>query len=335
MNAQTATPARPDVAPELRAAKPPHVAPASHARNGWGALLGGLRHGFHPPLLLAWVTLLWLPTLVATVPAAIWLYLQAGHSPHAAAVASSATFLADLLDGLHGEGVFLALGAGFALLLTLLLSPWLSGMIVAQIRAGDRLTLGRLGRAGLGEYPRMLRMLAWSLLLGTLAVAIGVAAMLSIEALVLRFAPADEGLLPTRAGWFLPALLMLLVHASVEAGRGCVAADPAVRSVMTAWKRGQSLLLQRPAATMLVYLGTGLVGNGLALAFLRLRALADVNGWPGWLLALVCAQLAVAAMAWGRSARLHGLADLAGAQAIMPPTATAAPQHRADAAHAE
>jgi hypothetical protein len=331
VNAQTATPARPEPAPELRAANAPYLAEAIHARSGWDALLAGLRRGFHPQSLCAWVALLWLPTLVAALPAAIWLYLQAGHSPHAAAIAASAAFLADVLEVMRGEGVFLALGAGFALVLALLLSPWLSGMVVARIRTGARLSLRGVLRAGLGEYPRMLRMLAGSLLLLALALAIGVAAMLSIESLVLRFAGSDADLAPTRAGWFLPALLVLLVHVTVEAGRGCLGADPALRSVTTAWKRGASLLLQRPGATMLVYLGTCLAGNGLALVFLRLRMLIDMDGWSEWLLAWACAQFAVAAMAWGRSARLHALAELATAPALAPGATTAAPQHRADA----
>jgi hypothetical protein len=68
-----------------------------------------------------------------------------------------------------------------------------------------------------------------------------------------------------------------------------------------------------------VYAGTSLVGVGFAIAFLRLRAFVDVSGWTGWLLAFACTQLVVASMAWGRSARLHGLADLATAQLVAPP----------------
>jgi hypothetical protein len=289
----------------------PPVAEAIAPRTGWSALLTGVRSGFHPQVLLAWVVALWLPTVAAALPATLWLYLQAGHSPHAAATAASATFLADALDGMPDAGVVLGASTGFALLLALLLSPWLNGMILAQVRSGDRLRLGATLRAGLAEYPRMLRMLAWSLLLVGIAVAIGSAAIVGIEALALRFAATDEGLVPTPAGWFLPALLALLVHATIEAGRGQLGADPGLRSVVVAWRRGLALLLQRPGATMLVYLGTSGLGIGLALGFLRMRALLDSGHWPGWLLAWACAQLAVAALAWGRSARLHGLADLA------------------------
>ena len=54
------------------------------APSGWSTLLSGLRRGFHPPLLLAWVVLLWIPAAMATLPAALWLYVQTAHTPQAA-----------------------------------------------------------------------------------------------------------------------------------------------------------------------------------------------------------------------------------------------------------
>ena len=328
MNARPATQAPPDVPPASTQRNEQHMAEAIHARSGWGALLAGLRRGFHPQLLLVWTLMLWLPAAIAALPAAIWLYLQFGHSPQGAAIAADtgATFIADALSQMQGEGALIAASAGLALLLSLLLSPWLSGMIVAQIRTVYRLRMGGVLRAGLGEYTRMLRMLAWSIVLMAIACAIGVGLMIAIEAITMRFATGTEDLAPSRAGWFLPLLLVGIVHVTVEAGRGWLGADLALRSVFEAWKRGVTLLLRQPGATLTVYLGTSLVGDGLALLFLRLRALADAAQWPGWLLAFVCTQLVVASLAWGRSARLHGLADLATAHVIAqqrPPAATA------------
>lgn len=326
MNAQTAAHAPPGISAAAKPAARRATADATHARNGWGALLAGLQRGFHPQLLLAWVIMLWLPAAIAALPAALWLYLEFGHSPMAAAMAAQAdaTFIATALGGMQGEAVLLAACAGFALLIAVLLSPWLSGMIVAQIRTVYRLRVGGVVRAGLGEYSRMLRMLVLSALLLAIAAAAGIAAMIGIESLVMRFSPSPEDLPPSRIGWLLPLVLVLFVHVTVEAGRGWLGADLALNSVTEAWRRGLALLCKQPVATLMVYLGTSLVGVGFALAFLRLRTLIDASGWAGWLLAFVCTQLVVASMAWGRSARLHGLADLATAQLVAAPDAGAA-----------
>ena len=315
-----AAPPRATAAPSADSAR--RTAEATHARNGWGALLAGLRRGFHPQLLLAWVLMVWLPAAVVALPATLWLYLNVGHSPQAAAIANdeSGAFLSAALTAMRGEEALLAAGAGFGLLLAVLLSPWLTGMIVAQIRTVYRLRVGGVMRAGLGEYLRMLRMLVWSVVLMAIAAALGVAAMMGIEWSTQQIATNSEGVVLSDIGWVLPVLLVVLVHMTIEAGRGWLGADLALRSVVEAWHRGLRMLLQRPGATMAVYLGTTLVGDGLALGFLRLRALLETDGWPGWLLAFACTQLMVASLAWGRSARLHGLADLATAQVVAEPS---------------
>lgn len=320
MNAQPTAHAPPGIPAAAKPAARRATADATHARNGWGSLLAGLQRGFHPQLLLAWVIMLWLPAAIAVLPAALWLYLEFGHSPLAAAMAAEAdaTFIASALDGMQGEAVLLAACAVFALVVAVLLSPWLSGMIVAQIRTVYRLRVGGVVRAGLGEYSRMLRMLVFSMLLAAVAAAIGIAAMIGIESLVTRFAASPGELTPSRIGWLIPIALVLFVHMTIEAGRGWLGADLALNSVIEAWKRGLALLWRQPGATLTVYLGTSLVGIGFALAFLRLRALVDAGGWAGWLLVFVCTQLVVASMAWGRSARLHGLADLATGQLVAP-----------------
>ena len=337
VNDRPATQPASGVAPAAPSASASATAQAIHARSAFGALLAGLRRGFHPQLLLAWVVMLWLPAAIAALPAALWLFLQFGHSPQAAAIATDAdaTFVASALASMQGgEATLLAACAGFALLVALLMSPWLSGMIVAQIRTVYRLRVGGVVRAGLGEYSRMLRMLALSVLLLAIAAGVGIAAMLAIEAGVSRFAPTPEDLAPSRIGWMLPIALVLFVHMTIEAARGWLGADLALDSVVEAWKRGLALFWKQPGATVTVYLGTSLVGLGFAVAFLRLRTFVDASGWMGWLLAFACTQLVVASMAWGRSARLHGLADLAMAQLDLPPesagTRTDTPQQDPD-----
>ena len=76
-----------------------------------------------------------------------------------------------------------------------------------------------------------------------------------------------------------------------------------------------------------MYLGTSVVGYGLALLFVVLRLQFDGNSWGGWLAGFALTQLVVATLAWGRVARLYGLAELAldaKAQAAVTPPARAA-----------
>jgi len=102
-----------------------------------------------------------------------------------------------------------------------------------------------------------------------------------------------------------------LAHATVEAGRAVMAADPSRRSAVKAWWRGTRLLVQRPVAVLVVYLGTLVAGLGLALAFAYARTQV-VAATPGALvLGVLLVQLLVAAIAWGRIARLYGLSLLA------------------------
>lgn len=318
VNAQPATQTPPGWTTEAKPPAAQPTGPAIQPLGGWSALLSGLQRGFHPPLLLAWVVLLWIPAALAMLPATLWLYMQTAHAPQAAALATEATFLADALAATRGEGAFLAAGTVFALLTGLLLSPWLSGTIVAQIRSGQRLHFAGVLRSGLGEYMRMARMLLLSLFLMALASGAGVGALLGIE----------WDVMVPELGWLVPVLLVLFVHVTIEAGRGWLGADPALRSVGLAWSRGLALLTQHPGATTAVYAGTTLIGYGLALGFLYLRTLMDADGWGGLLLGWTCVQFAVAAMAWGRSARLHGLAGLAAAQGTALPLPAAAPHRR-------
>lgn len=282
---------------------------AIHARSGAGALMAGLRRGFHPQLLLAWIIVLQLPALIAALPVATWLHAQFARSPYAEAIAAGRdpALLADALAALGPESALLAGSTLFALLLAAAFSPWLAGMVVAQIRTVYRLRMGGVLRAGLGEYPRMLRMLLWSLVPLGIAGALG----LALVWLAQPREPLAQATLATPLAVGALGLLLMLAHVTVEAGRGWLGADLALRSVFEAWKRGVALLVRHPAATLVVYLGTSAVGYGLAFALGWLRMQVEASGWLGWLVALLLTQLVVAALAWGRSARLHGLADLA------------------------
>lgn len=281
--------------------------------GGLQALLDGLRDALQWRLLLLWVLGLLLPTAIVALPLWDALAAQFDHNLHVGQLASGfdAMAISGATSNIGESGAWFG-GIGFAAsMLVVLLTPWLSGMVVASIRTGYPLGFTGLVGGGLREYGRMLRTLLWSLLplgaafvLGSIAVA--VADKLTEDAILA--ADADRA---TDIALFVMAVLLLLAHASVEAGRGMIAANPARRSVVRAWGRGVILLLRRPLAVLLVYLGTALVGYGLAFVLGLLRIQASGGDWLVVMLGLLVTQLLVAAIAYGRSARLYAMADLA------------------------
>jgi len=287
---------------------------ASRKRSGLRALIAGFGAAAQWRLLLLWTLGMLLPTALVALP--VWRALagQFDYSAHASEIAArlDMSTMVEVLKPLMKNSGDLLTGATIAgTLLALLLAPWLSGMAVASIRAGRRLSFAELLQGGLREYGRMLRMTIWALLPLGIALAIGSGAMAladsTTESAVLEAAVDNAN----RIALVVLAGLFVLAHAGVEAGRGVLAADPALRSVLRAWWRGNKLLLRRPLATLAVYLGTALIGYGLALVLGALRTQVNAAGWLGFLGAFVLTQLVVATIAWGRNARLYAMADLA------------------------
>ncbi len=281
--------------------------------DGLRALTGGIGAALQWRLLLLWALFLLLPTLVMALPVWSWLSGKFDHALHADAIASgfNAIAMGDALSQLDQVGGLLTVVGIIGTVIAVLLAPWLTGMTVASIRAGHRLGFAALLQQGLGEYGRMLRMSIWALLPLGLAIALGTMAM------KLADKQTEQAILQSEvdtAGYVAMAVLVLLfvlAHASIEAGRGVLGANPALRSVLRAWWRGFRLLLRRPLATLIVYLGTAVLGYGLALGFVALRVQTSAASWLGLAAGLLLTQLIVAALAWGRNARLYAMADLA------------------------
>ena len=286
----------------------------NNKQGAFAALGGGLARALQWRMLVLWAAGLAIPALVATLP--MWQALSArlDHSVHASTIAQRFDFgwmFETVVPMLKDNGDALS-GAGIAsVLLALLISPWLTGMVVASIRAGDTLRFGNLLQFGLREYGRMARMLLWAAIPLGIAFAIfgGVSGWAEKQAnLAILPNGADNA---QRIAMLVLGVAFVLAHATVEAGRGMLAAEPSKRSVVKAWWRGTQMFARRPIAVLVVYLGTMLAGEGLALAFAFARTQVTAASVGGFVIGLLLVQLVVAAIAWGRVARLYGMATLA------------------------
>ena len=263
-------------------------------------------------LLLLWALLLLLPTLAATLP--VWQMLgdALDQSPQAAVLARALdmTAVSDLMQLYKRYNTAAGNGALVALVLTLLLSPLLSGMTMAAARAPQRLGLGGLLGGGMLEYGRLLRMLLWS------SVPLGIALVLGELAAAPLRSLGNNALLESTAhnaslaGTCVTGVFLVLALATVDAGRAVLAADRRKTSAVRAWGQGVMLVLRRPAATLGEYVAITVAGLVLAglVALVRIRV-APVEGWS-FFGALLLTQLAVMVVAWMRSARLFALIAL-------------------------
>lgn len=286
---------------------------AHSKRSGLRAASAGLRDALQWRLLLLWTIGLLLPALLATLPA--W-RLLASHFDHAVGADGIAarfelTAFADALGELGPAGGVLGASLAGSALFALLLLPWLHGMTLASIRAGHRLGFAGLLQGGLAEYWRMLRMALWSLLPLAAALAVGAAAMKAADARGADAILEADAKSAARVALCVAVLAFLVAHATAEAARGVLGAEPARRSVVLAWGRGLLLLLRRPLAMALAYLLPTLAGVLLAAGFGALRIAVAGPAWTSLLAGFVLAQLVAAALGWGRGARLFALADLA------------------------
>jgi hypothetical protein len=283
-------------------------------RGGPGAAFSSLAGALQWRLLLLWLLATLVPALIVATP--LWTSLQAifGHTVHAAAIASGDD-LPLLLQGLGALGeqlAWLPALVGGGTLLMLLVAPWLTGMVIASLRAGRRLGFAELVAGGVSEYLRMLRMMLWSILPLGLALLVGSGVMGALRKGTEDAILASEVESAGRIGLIVLLVLLVLAHATVEAGRGWLGADPALRSVVRAWWRGVKLLLRRPLATLAVYLVTCIAGFGLALLLGWARIAIDGVGIGAAVLSFLVGQAIVLALAWGRIARLRGMAAIAG-----------------------
>lgn len=272
------------------------------------ALIGSLRHWRW--ILLVWIASL-LPAQLVSRPITHLIDTAIGPHPDAARIVAEndLALLADALMKQLDDGGNLITGVlpgiGSALLIGALLAPWISGMLVASLRAQRTLGFAELWLGGWREYGRQFR-LYWLALI-PFALAAGIA--------LLAFGwaghDAEERLLETitqtreRIALAITAGALMLAYATLESARAALAADPAMRSVFRAWLRGLAALRQRPFSILLIVALS-------VIASLALAAALQITGlrWGGSGVIVALAQLTVLAMAGLRFTRLCALTAL-------------------------
>lgn len=260
-------------------------------------------------LLLIWLAAVLLPSLLLALP--VWSVLSdvLGHSVRAPELARALDLIAfaDVAGELRRNLVALQAGALAALAATLLLSPFLTGVIATAGRAHETARFRELFAGGMAEYPRMFRMLLWGVV--PLGVALGAGAALgeAAEKYALDATLASDAWRWSTAAHIVTAVLLLLANLTLDAGRAQLAVDRRRTSAVKAWWWGLKLLLRRPSAVVGAYLA--LTVGGVLLAALLALARLQVAGSNVLLLvaAFVLAQLIALAVAWMRAARLFAL----------------------------
>ena len=276
-----------------------------------GALMRAPVVAMHWRLLLLWVLLLLLPTAVVSFP--FWRALSGtiDHSVHVQAWANqfSASMFGDAMAAMKVSTWFNGV-AILGMLLTVLMSPFLNGMVVGSGRAGRALGFSHLLQCGIVEYGRMFRVMLWAILpyaiMGGLA---GLAMHMSGDI-------GDKSVLQSDAdrashlALFVVVVVFVLAQVVVESSRAAFIADTGLRSATRALGRGFMQLLRRPFSSVLSFVLISMIGYALAFAIGISRIHTPALGVAGLLLAFVLTQLVVLVIGWVRVARLLALAEV-------------------------
>jgi hypothetical protein len=275
----------------------------------------GFRRATRWRLLLLLALLSAIPAALATLP--IWQFLSGAldHAPRAALLAAGldASLLPDLALLAADTGAGAAIRGGFlsALVVALLLGPAMAGATLAEAGSDHALRLRPLLTGAGRFYGRMFRMALVAVVpLGLAGVAIAAVARLveaSVEKAITESAAASLVRWATVAG----LVVVFLAQLTLDAGRARIAARPERKSAFLAWLSGAWLVVRHPVHAVAVGLAGVVAGPVTALAVMALRERLPAG--PRWSLvaAVLLAQVAAAAVGWGRAVRVAGLARLA------------------------
>ena len=277
-------------------------------------LRGAARFALQWRLLLLWLAVLLIPTALAALPFWQVFAKSLDHSVYAPQLAQrlDANSVADLVTVLQLNAIALKSAGIVSLVMSLLLSPFLSGMAITAAKASERLGFGALIHGGVAEYGRLLRLLLWGALPLGIAGGLGAGAMHLADKFAEKAILESNADLARHAALILFVVLFLIADATLDAGRAQFALSVRRRSAIKAWWRGLKLIFKRPLASIGLYALLSVIGfvAAAALGVLRMNLPhASVLALPASLLLM---QLSVAAIAWLRGARLFALVQLAG-----------------------
>ncbi|RDS84734.1 hypothetical protein DWU98_01870 [Dyella monticola] len=279
----------------------------------FGALLSSMRIAAQWRLLLLWLLIMLIPASLVALPLRSMLGGLLDTSVHVSEWAQhfNDMMFSDVIMTLSQHSQWLLTDMAIAQAVTLLLSPFLTGMIVGSGRAGRTLGFGALLQSGLVEYGRMFRLLLWSLIPYGIVIAVGLLgghlADKHSEHAVLE-SQADR--YTSIAHWVL-GIVFVLAQAIVESARAAFIADTSLRSATRALGRGIKQLFRKPVRTLLFYLIVTVIGLVLVLLFGMLRIRVTAVGFFGFAVALLLSQIVVLVIGWVRTARLFALAKVA------------------------
>ncbi len=277
------------------------------------ALRDGLVFSLQWRPIALWILLLGLPAILGVAPLYAALAEVLDHLPDGEALARGLGLsqFGDLVAALGDSGGAIRTALLASALVTLLFSPWLTGLAIGAARAQRPPALRELVAGAFSEYPRQLRLLLWAGLV--YAVAFGLSGLVSnwadarAQSLTLETS-AQRGF---QLAMLVGALAFVAAHASLETARAFIVVRPSDGGALRAWWRAVKLMLRRPLQLSGLYLLVMLVVLALAALIAMLRVRIEAVGVPMFALALLLANLGVAVLAWGRIARLRALAHLA------------------------
>jgi hypothetical protein len=278
-----------------------------------GPIGRALARGAQWRYLVLFIVVMLVPTAIAMAPIHGFLKSLFDRSPRADALIAwldSSAFLEVVRQSSEPAGAGIGPSLFGVALVGALLAPMLAGAAVALARKSGPTELRSLLGDAAALYPQMVRMAFASII--PLAIAGGGAAAAfhfadQYSARSVLEASASNAMSLAR---FASILLFWLANATIEAGRAHFAAAPELRSALLAWWSGVRLTIRHPAQVLTLCLVTTILGVGTAAVVTGIRLRITQGGTGSIFFAFILAQVAVAALAWGRSSKLIGLAEL-------------------------
>jgi hypothetical protein len=276
-------------------------------------LRGAGRFAMQWRLISLWLAALLIPAALTTFP--LWRVLATSldNSVNVAELAQrlDANSFLDLQNAAKAGGMAILSGGVTGIIVTLLLSPLLTGVVITAAKSSERLSFVQLIHGGVTEYGRLLRLLLWAIVPLGVACGIGGGAMFLANKFAEKAVLESNADLASNAALALLILLFFVADATLDAGRAQFALSSKRRSAISAWWRGLKMVFKRPMTSLGLYFILTVAGLMLAglLGLVRINMPQVSAG--GFVAALLITQLMIAATAWMRGARLFALVQVA------------------------